>query len=118
MSIAIVFFAYSTILGWAYYGERNIERLLGLRAVVWYRVLFSAVVFVGATMELDLVWTFSDIANGLMALPNLIGLLICSGLIARETKAYLALDPTLEQEPPVSTLNGIAELESLAGARN
>ncbi len=118
VSIAIVFFAYSTILGWAYYGERNIERLLGLRAVVWYRVLFSAVVFVGATMELDLVWTFSDIANGLMALPNLIGLLICSGLIARETKAYLALDPTLEQEPPVSTLNGIAELESLAGARN
>lgn len=118
VSIAIVFFAYSTILGWAYYGERNIERLLGLRAVVWYRVLFSAVVFVGATVELDLVWTFSDIANGLMALPNLVGLLICSGLIARETKAYLAVDPTLEHEPPVSTLDGVAELESLAGARS
>lgn len=118
VSVAIVFFAYSTILGWAYYGERNVERLLGLRAVMPYRLLFSVVVFVGATIELDLVWTFSDIANGLMALPNLIGLLICSGLIARETKAYLRLDPTLDHEPPVSTLNGTAELDAFAAAES
>ena len=61
-------------------------------------------------MELATVWTFSDIANGLMAIPNLIGLLICSGLIARETKAYLSADPTLRHEPHVSTLNGTGEL--------
>lgn len=110
VAVALVFFAYSTILGWAYYGERNIERLVGVRGILPYRLLFSAVVFVGATMELTTVWTFSDVANGLMALPNLIGLLICSGLIARETKAYLAADPTLENEPEVSTLNGTMAL--------
>lgn len=112
VAIALVFFAYSTVLGWAYYGERNVERLFGVRGLLPYRLLFSAVVFVGATMELSTVWTFSDVANGLMALPNLIGLLICSGLIARETKAYLAADPTLQDEPAVSTLDGIEELSS------
>lgn len=110
VAISVVFFAYSTILGWAYYGERNVERLVGIKGVLPYRLLFSAVVFVGAVSELDIVWTFSDIANGLMAIPNLIGLLVCSGLIARETKAYLAIDPTLQAEPAVSTLNGIDEL--------
>lgn len=117
VAIALVFFAYSTILGWAYYGERNIQRLFGPRAVTPYRLAFSAVVFVGATSELETVWTFSDIANGLMALPNLIGLLICSGLIARETRAYLRLDPTLENEPEFSTLEGIDSISELARSR-
>ena len=113
VAISVVFFAYSTILGWAYYGERNVERLVGIKGVVPYRLLFSAVVFLGCVSELELVWTFSDIANGLMAIPNLIGLLICSGLIARETKAYLAVDPTLQNEPAVSTLHGIDGLAGL-----
>lgn len=112
VTVAIMFFAFSTVLGWAYYGERCTERLFGIKGVTPYRVLFSAVVFVGATTELDLVWTFSDIANGLMALPNLVGLLICSGLIARETRAYLRADPTLRNEPAASTLKGIEELEA------
>ena len=110
VALSLIFFAYSTVLGWAYYGERNVERLVGVKGVLPYRLIFSAVVFVGATMELATVWTFSDIANGLMAIPNLIGLLICSGLIARETKAYLSADPTLRHEPHVSTLNGTGEL--------
>ena len=113
VAIGLIFFAYSTVLGWAYYGERNVERLFGTKLVVPYRLLFSIVVFFGATMELSTVWTFSDIANGLMAIPNLIGLLICSGLIARETKAYLAVDPTLQNEPAVSTLHGIDDLVRL-----
>ncbi len=95
VTISLVLFAYSTILGWCYYGERNIEKLLGHSWVMAYRVVFSLAVFVGCTVELGIVWTFSDIANGLMALPNLIGLLICSGLIARETKYYLDHDPHL-----------------------
>lgn len=95
VAISIVFFAFSTILGWAYYGERCSERLFGIRGVVVYRVLFTLVVFVGATTPLTLVWTFADIMNGLMALPNLIGLLVLSGLIARETKHYLDHDPKL-----------------------
>ena len=68
--------------------ERNIERLFAA-AVMPFRILFSLIVFVGATAELEVVWLFSDIFNGLMALPNLIGLLVLSGLIARETKFYL-----------------------------
>ncbi len=116
VAIGLIFFAYSTVLGWAYYGERNVERLFGTKLVIPYRVLFSIIVFFGATMELATVWTFSDIANGLMALPNLVGLLICSGLIARETKAYLAVDPDLMNEPSFSTLHGIDEL--VARGRN
>lgn len=95
VTIGLVLFAYSTILGWAYYGERNVERLFGLRAVMPFRILFSFVVYIGCTVPLGIVWNFSDIMNGLMAIPNLIGLLIMSGLIARETKLYLKHDPTL-----------------------
>ena len=96
VTIGLVLFAYSTILGWAYYGERNVERLVGRRAVMPFRVLFSLVVFFGCTMQLGVVWNFSDVMNGLMAIPNLIGLLIMSGLIARETRHYLRHDPKLE----------------------
>lgn len=110
VTIAVIFFAYSTVLGWEYYGERNAERLWGARAVYVYRIVFTMVVFIGATLQLDMVWTFSDIANGLMALPNLIGLLVCGGLIARETRAYLNHDGDLRNPPAVSTLNGTHEL--------
>ncbi|MFW0108967.1 alanine/glycine:cation symporter family protein [Rothia sp. P6271] len=95
VTIGLVLFAYSTILGWAYYGERCIERILGRSGVLPYRVFFSAIVFIGCTVELTTVWTFSDIANGLMAIPNLIGLLLLSGLIVRETRWYLKNDPHL-----------------------
>jgi AGCS family alanine or glycine:cation symporter len=106
VTIAVVFFAFSTVLGWAYYGERCMERLVGVRGVRPYRLVFTLVVFVGATTELDVVWNFSDVMNGLMAIPNLLGLLVCSGLIARETRAYLAHDPDLRNEPAFSTLDG------------
>lgn len=95
VTVGLVLFAFSTILGWSYYGERNFERLFGRRAVVPFRIFFSLVVFVGCTTELKVVWNFSDVANGLMALPNLIGILILSGLIARETRHYLKHDPKL-----------------------
>ena len=96
VTIGLVLFAYSTILGWAYYGERNVERLIGRGGVMPFRVLFSAVVFIGCTVQLGVVWNFSDVMNGLMAIPNLIGLLLLSGLIARETNFYLKHDPKLE----------------------
>ncbi|WP_232549563.1 alanine/glycine:cation symporter family protein [Propioniciclava soli] len=98
VTISLVMFAYSTILGWCYYGERNVEKLIGRAFVMPYRIVFSLAVFLGATLSLDLVWTFSDIANGLMATPNLIGLLLLSGLIARETKYYLDNDPHLRAD--------------------
>ena len=95
VAISIAFFAFSTILGWSYYGERCVERLVGVAGIMPYRVLFTAVVFIGCTVPLTLVWTVADILNGLMALPNLIGLIVLSGLIARETKHYLDNDPKL-----------------------
>jgi len=90
VTVSVAFFAFSTLLGWAYYGERNIERLFARRAVTPYRFAFVLAIFAGAVTELDLVWTFSDVMNGLMALPNLIGLLRLSGMVARETRAFFA----------------------------
>ena len=95
VTIALALFAYSTILGWAYYGERCVERLVGRGGVMPFRVVFALVVYVGCTQTLSIVWNFSDIMNGLMAIPNLIGLLILSGLVARETRWYLRNDPKL-----------------------
>ncbi len=89
VSIGLIFFAYSTILGWSYYGEKSVEYLLGEKSVKPYRLLFVIIVFVGAVVKLDLVWTFADIMNGLMALPNLIALLGLSGIVASETRDYL-----------------------------
>jgi alanine or glycine:cation symporter, AGCS family len=90
VTLAVAFFAFSTLLGWAYYGERNMDRLFGRAAVTPYRLLFVAVIYIGAVQELQVVWLFSDIMNGLMALPNLIGLLIMSGMIVRETREFFA----------------------------
>jgi len=90
ISIGIILFAYSTILGWSYYGEKSLEFLLGRKAIKPYRVLFVIAVFVGAISKLDIVWAFADIMNGLMAIPNLIGLLGLGGIVAAETKNYFA----------------------------
>ncbi|WP_458700380.1 alanine/glycine:cation symporter family protein [Sulfurospirillum sp. 1307] len=86
--IATALFAYSTILGWSYYGEKAFEYIFGEKFVKVYRVLFIAVVMVGAMMKLEFVWNFSDLANGLMAIPNLLALLILSKVISNETKVY------------------------------
>ena len=95
VALSIVFFAFSTMLGWSYYGERAFESLVGRRGTVPYRFIFTCVVYLGAVTSLETVWAFASALNGLMALPNLVGLVILSGLIARETKAYLDFDPQL-----------------------
>ncbi|MHB1064561.1 MAG: alanine/glycine:cation symporter family protein [Georgenia sp.] len=95
VTVGVVLFAYSTLLAWSYYGDRTADRLFGGRAVPIYRVIFVLAVYVGATSELEVIWNFSDVMNGLMALPNLIGLLVLSGLVVRETKHYLRHDPGL-----------------------
>ena len=88
VTLATVLFAYSTILGWCYYGEKAFEYLAGEPMVKLYRVLFVSAVLVGAMMQLDFVWNFSDMANGMMAMPNLIGLLLLSKVIVSETDRY------------------------------
>lgn len=88
VSIGLVLFAYSTILGWSYYGEKSIEYLLGIKAVKPYRYIFTAFVFVGAMAQLETVWSIADLFNALMAFPNLIGLLILTPVIVKVTKEY------------------------------
>ena len=88
--IALIFFAYSTILGWSYYGEKSITYLLGDRAILPYRAVFTAMVFVGALGRVDLVWELADSLNALMAVPNLIGLLLLSSVLRKETREYIA----------------------------
>jgi AGCS family alanine or glycine:cation symporter len=89
ISIGIVFFATSTILGWGYYGEKCFQYLFkNPAAVKGYRIVFVLFIFVGATATLDVVWALADVLNGLMAIPNLIGLLGLSGVIVLETKRF------------------------------
>ncbi len=92
VAISLAFFAYSTLLGWSYYGEKSIQYIFKERAVIPYRVLFTLVIFVGAVVKLDFVWVFADVMNGLMAFPNLIGLLGLSKVVVEETKKYLDLE--------------------------
>lgn len=89
VTIGIALFAFSTILGWEYHGEKAFEYLLSTHKLnIIYRLVFSCVVFFGATMQLDLVWKLSDIANALMAIPNLICMLLLSGEIARDIREF------------------------------
>jgi len=82
-------FVFSTILGWSYYGEKAAEYLLGQRAIRPYRVLWVAAVMVGSVVSLPAVWSFADIANGFMAIPNLFSLIALSGVIVAETREHL-----------------------------
>ena len=89
LTFGLLTFAFTTILGWCYYGERAVEYLKGKRWMVGYRIVFVAMVFVGSIISLDVVWNAADCMNALMAIPNLLSLLLLSGVIARETRHYL-----------------------------
>jgi AGCS family alanine or glycine:cation symporter len=88
LTISVILFGYSTILGWAYYGEKCMEYLFGIKVVRWYRILFTVVLIPGAVMSLQTVWSFANIMNGLMAFPNLIGLFGLSAIVISETKSF------------------------------
>lgn len=90
IAIGISLFAFSTVLSWALYGGRCCEFLLGSKAIRPYQVIYVLIVVVGATMELDLAWNIADTLNGLMIIPNLIGLFALSGVVVKETKEYFA----------------------------
>ncbi|CYU72979.1 sodium:alanine symporter family protein [Streptococcus suis] len=90
LTISLVLFAFTTILGWSYYGERCIEFLFGTKSILPYRLVFVTMVALGGFLKLDLIWTIADIVNGLMALPNLIALLALSPVIIKETRQYFA----------------------------
>ena len=89
LTFGLTTFAFSTILGWCYYGERAVEYLKGYRWVIAYRIAYIAAVFIGSIMSLQMVWNFADCMNALMAIPNLISLLALSGVLVHETRKYL-----------------------------
>ncbi|MDD2474292.1 MAG: sodium:alanine symporter family protein [Dysgonamonadaceae bacterium] len=89
LSVGIVTFAFSTILGWSYYGEKAVEYLGGEKVVIYYRLMWIAAVFVGAILNLSLVWSVADSMNALMAIPNLIALLLLSKVVVKETNKFL-----------------------------
>ncbi len=88
VTLGVVTFAFSTILGWSYYGEKCFEYLVGEKWIWYYRGAWCIVVFIGSVVKLDLVWNFSDAMNALMAVPNLIGLLALSNLLSKETEEF------------------------------
>ncbi|HRZ87477.1 MAG TPA: alanine/glycine:cation symporter family protein [bacterium] len=89
LTVGLLTFVFSTILGWSYYGERALEYLLGKKAIMPYRVLWVGAVFVGSVAALPFVWDLADAMNALMALPNIVSLLLLSNVIVAETKKYL-----------------------------
>ena len=89
IAIAVLLFAFSTVLGWSHYGTKAFEYLFGTKATMGYKVVFVVFIMVGATMSLDLAWDLSDTFNGLMAIPNLIGVLSLSGVVMKITKNYI-----------------------------
>ena len=100
--VGIISFAFSTVLGWSYYGERCLEYLVGSKGQLLYRVVYVAVAAIAPVVALNLVWTIADTLNALMAIPNLIAVLLLSGVVARETKLYLNdLDKRCEDPVPV-----------------
>ncbi len=118
IAIAILFFAFSTVLGWSQYGSKGFEYLFGTRSTRFFRIVFVAFVMIGATMDLTLAWDLSDTFNGLMAIPNLIGVIALSGTVMQITRNYV--DRKLhgkEIKPMLSAVDEIQEIheQEIAG---
>ena len=102
LTLGIICFAYSTVLGWAYYGERAVEYFAGRKVLIGYRILYVVVAAIAPIVALDVVWALADILNALMAVPNLIAVLLLSNVIAKETKKYINdLDAWSDEPVPV-----------------
>ncbi len=111
IAIAILFFAFSTVLGWSQYGSKGFEYLFGTKAVKGYQIVFVVFIVIGATMDLSLAWDLSDTFNGMMAIPNLIGVIALSGTVMKITRNYV--DRKLlgkDIKPMLSALDDIQEL--------
>lgn len=116
IAIAMLFFAFSTVLGWSFYGEKCMEYLFGSKSTIFYKIVFVPFILVGCTMELNLVWDIADTLNGLMALPNLIGVLALSGTVFRITKNYRVrkLQKIPKHVPPLLSAYTEIQAEQLA----
>ena len=118
IALAILLFAYSTVLGWSHYGSKACEYLFGTKSIVFYRIIFSGIVLTGSVLEAQLAWDISDTFNGLMMLPNLIGVLVLSPQVMRCTKNFvdrkmrgLNVEPMLSMFPDIQAEQEKAVLE-------
>ena len=114
IAIAILLFAFSTTLGWSQYGSKAFEYLFGRGKVKFYQVIFVAFIVIGATMDLTLAWDISDTLNGMMAIPNLIGVIALSGTVVKITRNYVQRN-LLNQDvkPMLSAIEDIQELHEM-----
>ncbi len=111
IAIAILLFAFSTVLGWSHYGSKAFEYLFGSKATIIYRVIFMVFILGGATMSLELAWDLSDTFNGLMAIPNLIGVITLSPIVSKITKNYVDRKIKGKQEKPM--LSAFPEIQRM-----
>ncbi|SHK40876.1 alanine or glycine:cation symporter, AGCS family [Selenomonas ruminantium] len=107
LTVALVLFAFTTILGWNYYGERACIYLFGTKGVMPYRIIFIALIASGGFLKLEAIWILADIVNGLMAIPNLIALIALSGVVVAETESYLSRKGELDE--PEAHHSAVAE---------
>lgn len=113
VALAILLFAYSTVLGWSHYGSKAFEYLFGTNAIMIYRVIFACIVLAGSVLEAQLAWDISDTFNGLMMLPNLIGVVILSPQVGRCTKNYVDRKlHGIDEEPMLSMIPEIQEMQA------
>ena len=109
IAIAILLFAFSTVLGWSHYGSKAWEYLFGTKSMIAYKIVFVLMIYVGATMNLGLAWDLSDTFNGLMAIPNLIGVLSLSPIVMKITRNYVAR--VLKKEEIKPMLSAFPDIE-------
>lgn len=111
LTVCLIFFAFTTVLGWNFYGERCLEYVAGRKkiAIYAYRILYILAIFIGPYMTVQAVWNIADIFNGLMAIPNLIALILLSGVVFRETKSYFRRYPTMKSAALESSIEQSAE---------
>ena len=111
IAIAILFFAFSTVLGWSQYGSKGFEYLFGTKSTKFYQIIFVIFILIGATMDLTLAWDLSDTLNGLMAIPNLIGVIALSGTVVKITKNYV--DRKLRHKNVKPMLSAIGKIQEI-----
>lgn len=91
VAIGLILFAFSTVIAWAYYGEKCCEYVFGGRSAMMYRILYTLIVIPGAALKMEAAWLFADILNGLIAVPNLIALIALTGVVVAETNDFLKI---------------------------
>lgn len=113
VALAVLLFAYSTVLGWSHYGSKAFEYLFGTKAIMIYRVIFAVIVLAGSVLEAQLAWDISDTFNGLMMLPNLIGVVVLSPQVYRCTKNYVDRKiKGIDEEPMLSMIPEIQAMQA------